>query len=415
MPRQDVPYGGAICRLKERIAEIWGKLDQKLHSINGVEGDGAGNVEIVSGNDAVVIANDQVGHKIEVSLDNSKLPAAAVSSVNGQTGAVRLDAADIPSDANSNVQADINWSKTAINDCFDSITTEQGTRQVEYDELQGNINAVQASIPGAAAAAVSNDPTVAQLAADVPGKLDKISSGSTLKAYTHTGQAQGETGVVNGTDANSIGLRDANGRMQAADPAAGATDKTLVTANWVSQTGDSAPNNLIHKTGNETKKGVITFNVPQEGTWNAHRFYFSTTTGTNWYKIAEIKDLTANYQTEGINWVINSGFYNAAKGGVALLSLIIPNESQMEAFIHSYKSNIADMWSAFSVKIGKRSDKILEVFAKGRDYTNYSFTAYCLFIGTRSMSPNDCITPITPTIVPEPQESDYDQLITVTI
>lgn len=252
MPRQDVPYGGAICRLKERIAEIWDKLDQKLHSINGVEGDGAGNVEIVSGDAAITVSESPTGHYIEIGLDHGNLPSAAVSSVNGQTGAVRLDAADIPSDANSNVQLDINWSKTAINDCFDSITTEQDDRQTAEAELQININSVQASIPGAAAAAVANDPTVAQLAADVPGKLDKISSGSTLKAYTHTGQAQGETAVVNGTDANSIGLRDGNGRMQAADPAAGATDKTLVTANWVSQTGDGAPNNLIHKRGVET-------------------------------------------------------------------------------------------------------------------------------------------------------------------
>lgn len=258
MPRQDVSYGGAICRLKERIAEIWDRLDEKLHSINGVEGDGAGNVEIVSGDAAVLINNDQIGHRIEVALDSSKLPASNVSSVNGQTGAVRLDAADVPSDGNSNVQADINWYKTAINDCFDSIATEQDDRQAADAELQGNINSVQASIPGAAAAAVASDPTVAQLAADVPGKLDKISSGSTLKAYTHTGQSQGETAVVNGADANSIGLRDGNGRMQAADPAVGATDKTLVTANWVSQTGDDSPNNLIHKTGNETKNGQLT-------------------------------------------------------------------------------------------------------------------------------------------------------------
>lgn len=257
MPRQDVPYGGAICRLKERIAEIWDKLDQKLHSINGVEGDGAGNVDIVSGDAAVVISNDQIGHRIEVSLDNSKLPAASVSSVNGQTGAVRLDAADVPSDGNSNVQADVDANKTAINDCFDSITSEQVARQNADAALQGNINSVQASIPGAAAAAVSNDPTVAQLAKDVPGKLDKITSGSALKAYTHTSQNQGETAVVNGTDANSIGLRDTNGRMQAADPAAGATDKTLVTANWVSQTGNNGPNNLLHRQGNETKIGTL--------------------------------------------------------------------------------------------------------------------------------------------------------------
>ena len=257
MPRQDVPYGGAICRLKERIAEIWDKLDQKLHSINGVEGDGAGNVEIVSGDAAVVITNDQIGHRIEVSLDSSKLPAAAVSSVNGQTGAVRLDAADIPSDGNFNVQTDINWNKTRIDECFNSISTEQHDRETADVVLQENINAVQASIPGAAAAAVSNDPTVAQLAESVPNKLDKISSGSALKAYTHNGWDQGETAVVNGTDANSIGLRDTNGRMQASDPAAGATDKTLVTANWVSQTGDSGPNNLIHRRGVESKIGDL--------------------------------------------------------------------------------------------------------------------------------------------------------------
>lgn len=259
MPRQDVPYGGAICRLKERIAEIWDKLDQKLHSINGVEGDGAGNVEIVSGDAAITVSESPTGHFIEIGLDHGNLPSAAVSSVNGKTGAVRLDAADVPSDGNSNVQADIAANKTAINDCFDAITSEQVARQNADAALQGNINSVQASIPGAAAAAVSNDPTVAQLAADVPGKLDKISSGSTLKAYTHTGQNQGETAVVNGTSANSIGLRDGNGRMQAADPAAGATDKTLVTTNWISQTGDTGPNNVLHKNGNETKAGQLTF------------------------------------------------------------------------------------------------------------------------------------------------------------
>lgn len=257
MPRQDVPYGGAICRLKERIAEIWDKLGEKLHSINGVEGDGAGNVEIVSGDAAITVSGSPTGHYIEIGLDHGNLPSAAVSSVNEQTGAVRLDAADIPSNGNSNVQSDIDWYKQRINECFNSIATEENDRETADATLQGNINSVQASIPGAAAAAVSNDPTVAQLAEAVPNKLDKISSGNNLKAYTHTGGAQGETSVVNGVDANSIGLRDANGRMQAADPAAGATDKTLVTANWVSQTGDSGPNNLMHKNGNETKNGEL--------------------------------------------------------------------------------------------------------------------------------------------------------------
>lgn len=260
MPRQDVPYGGAICRLKERIAEIWDKLDQKLHSINGVEGDGAGNVEIVSGDAAITVSPSQVGHFIEIGLDHGNLPSAAVSSVNYKTGNVILTASDIEDTHNDgSVQNTINGLLIDDAGLRDKINNEAQVRQAADTVLQGNINAVQASIPGAAATAVSNDPTVAQLVADVPGKLDKISSGSTLKAYTHTGQAQGETAVVNGIDANSIGLRDGNGRMQAADPAAGATDKTLVTANWASQTGDSAPNNLIHKSGNETIDGVKTF------------------------------------------------------------------------------------------------------------------------------------------------------------
>lgn len=57
---------------------------------------------------------------------------------------------------------------------------------------------------------------------------------------------------------DTLGLRDGSGKLFAADPASGATDKTLVTANWVSQTGDSAPNNLVHRTGNETMDGVKT-------------------------------------------------------------------------------------------------------------------------------------------------------------
>lgn len=213
MPRQDVPYGGAICRLKERIAEIWDKLDEKLHSINGVEGDGAGNVEIVSGDAAITVSESPAGHYIEIGLDHGNLPSAAVSSVNGQTGAVRLDAADIPSDGDSNVQADIAANKTAINDCFDSVTSEQTARQNADAELQTNINAARASIP---------------------------EMSTTPDPYK---------GVE----------RDAQGRAFAADPAAGATDKTLVTANWVSQTGAGSPNNLVHKNGSETLDGTYTY------------------------------------------------------------------------------------------------------------------------------------------------------------
>ena len=213
MPRQDVPYGGAICRLKERIAEIWDKLGEKLHSINGVEGDGAGNVEIVSGDAAITVSGNQVGHYIEIGLDHGNLPSAAVSSVNGQTGEVKLDAAHIPGDRNLTVQQSIDLYKASINDCFDAITSEQVARQSADATLQTNINAVSGSIP--------------------------------------------EMSVT--PDLYKGVKRDAQGRAFAADPDNGATDKTLVTANWVSQTGTGSPNNLVHKNGSETLNGAYTY------------------------------------------------------------------------------------------------------------------------------------------------------------
>lgn len=286
MPRQDVPYGGAICRLKERIAEIWDKLDEKLHSINGVEGDGAGDVKIVSGDAAVVISNDQIGHRIEVSLDNSKLPAASVSSVNYQTGAVRLDAADIPSDGNSNVQVDIDWSKTAINDCFDSITTEQDDRQEAEAALQTNINAVSASIPEMS---MTPDP-------------------------------------YKGVE------RDAQGRAFAADPESGATDKTLVTANWISQTGDSGPNNVVHRNGNETilnrkNSAFIANNFCEVDAFDTSR--------KGWHKIYTI---TSKQRWMGVLTISNvSNAYGLVRAGIKEIFIIIESESSAKLF---WKTNI---------------------------------------------------------------------------
>lgn len=355
MPRQDVPYGGAICRLKERIAEIWDKLGEKLHSINGVEGDGAGNVEIVSGDAAITVSESPTGHYIEIGLDHGNLPSAAVSSVNGQTGAVRLDAADIPSDGNSNVQADIAANKAAINALSGDIASEQVARQNADAALQDNINSVQASIPGAAATAVANDPTLAQLAADVPGKLDKISSGSALKAYTHTGRAQGETGVVNGTDANSIGLRDANGRMQAADPAAGATDKTLVTANWISQTGEEKPNNVVHDSGNETVNGTKNF-INTQNLKSVSSYYRNTDKKNGWIEVYNFDTGVTSFLIEIMGNSNNDvGYYtkclvtaiSPTKGWINFINSAYQNTTQRVEILLTHDGTKYAIWCKF--------------------------------------------------------------------
>ena len=239
MPRQDVPYGGAICRLRERIAEIFDKLGEKLHTINGVPGDGDGNVKIVSGSSAVVISNDPTQNEIAVSLDTSQLPAASVSSVNGQTGVVAITADDVPSD-NGDVQTDIDNLEAADVTLQGNINAEALARQGADSTLQTNINAVSASLPAAAAAAVAADPTVAYINSELNNKVD-LSDVSTVETP------------------DTIAKRNGSGHLVAADPASGATDKTLVTANWVSQTGNTAPNNVAHRNGNETWNGEKTF------------------------------------------------------------------------------------------------------------------------------------------------------------
>ena len=78
MPREGVPYpGGAICRLKCELKNLWQAVGAKLHSINGVPGDGAGNVKILAGSN-VTIANDAAHNEITISSAED-----AVKSVNG--------------------------------------------------------------------------------------------------------------------------------------------------------------------------------------------------------------------------------------------------------------------------------------------------------------------------------------------
>ena len=270
MPRQDVPYGGAICRLRERIAEIFDKLGEKLHTINGVPGDGDGNVKIVSGSSAVVINNDPTQNEIAVSLDTSQLPAAAVSSVNGQTGAVALDAGDIPSDGNSDVQSDIDALQTMDGALQGNINAEALARQGADATLQTNINTLSASLPSAAAAAVAADPTVAYINTELNNKVD-LSDVSTVETP------------------DTIAKRNGSGRLVAADPASGATDKTLVNANWISQSGSGAPNNVLHTIGNETKNGILSndyyFNGFQYGCFINQPF----TSSSRWIKAFKLQ------------------------------------------------------------------------------------------------------------------------------
>ena len=115
---------------------------------------------------------------------------------------------------------------------------------------------------------------------------------------------------MDGTTAATIPIRDANGRMQAADPASGATDKTLVTANWVSQTGDAGPNNLLHKAGNETKSGTLSLS-----SYESMKFISvagnSPAMAGNTTASQRILDQYVSYKDNG-EWMIRNTIYQGA-------------------------------------------------------------------------------------------------------
>lgn len=90
------------------------------------------------------------------------------------------------------------------------------------------------------------------------GKVNKLTTSGNY-AYTHSGSTQSEVSITASTTGSTLMSRDANGRTNVANPPSGDTGTYVPNTNWISQTGDSSPNNLVHRTGNETINGIKTF------------------------------------------------------------------------------------------------------------------------------------------------------------
>lgn len=240
MPREDVPYPGRsdICSIRERIAQIEDELQQMLRTINGVAGDGAGELKILSGSAALTVNNDQLQNEITIGLDTTQLPAADVNSVNGQQGSVVLDASDIGSTGGSDVQSDIDALKLADTGLQTNINNEALARQGADATLQNNINAALATIPGEVASQIANDATIAQL----------------VTADTQNVKLTGAQNVAGVKTFSSIPL--------VPTAANGSADQSAANTNWISQTGSGRPNNLIHSGGDETKTGNLHLQFP---------------------------------------------------------------------------------------------------------------------------------------------------------
>ena len=91
-----------------------------------------------------------------------------------------------------------------------------------------------------------------------------------------------ETKDSNNVKLSGVNVQTIQGTLKANDPANGATDNTLVTANWVSQTGAGAPNNIIHTNGNETKNGIFFLPNGYEGIMRQHPINTNNTSDNVW-------------------------------------------------------------------------------------------------------------------------------------
>ena len=168
----------------------------------------------------------------------------AVGTANSQAGVAAASAASAAQDA-SDALGHAAAAQQSADDALLEATNAAGSAQDAADDLADALLAVQ-NIEATIASVLAND---------IGAKVDKLNT-TGFHLYTHNGSTQGEVAPDINPTAATIPIRDSAGKLFGADPTNGATDKTLTTANWVSQTGDSAPNNLIHKSGNETASGI---------------------------------------------------------------------------------------------------------------------------------------------------------------
>ena len=228
-------------------------------------------------------------------------------------------------------------------------------------------------------------------------KVDKLTT-SGLKAYTHDGATQGEIDVSNTYTPATLALRDANGRLHAADPASGATDKTLTTANWISQTGDSAPNNLAHRFGDETIYGRKDYQFAPY----SKRVIRLATAANKWWKLWEFNASGANNLRMWFK--ITSGVFH-------FYIYVTVSSNGSNVTVETYGSDTR--YPASYVKISRSGTNLIlwlrTLYATTRIYgevmneTNVNYQSYSYWSVSNDSSQYD-----------EPTTQDYDAVITAT-
>ena len=149
-----------------------------------------------------------------------------------------------------------------LSGAIDNINDALGGFDEDISVLSGRISTVYGKVDlqnsyNAATRAIAN--SAQQTAETFDDRLDSVEESDAIQDQQIAAlqDADAENAKLSGDNAftgnNSFaGNTTFAVNPKAANPASGAVDTSVVNANWVSQTGDSAPNNLIHRRGFET-------------------------------------------------------------------------------------------------------------------------------------------------------------------
>ena len=161
--------------------------------------------------------------------------------------------------------------------------------QVHQDMLDADADATAAAASAAAAAG-----TLANAVKKTGEASQSIAGDIAISGDETVGGDLGVTGAAGVTGNLTVGGTGAfTGKVTGANPSSGATDSTLVTANWISQTGDAGPNNVIHKSGNETRSGNLT--LEQTKIFYQNALINSGNSGGVWVQLLKIPISTTRF------------------------------------------------------------------------------------------------------------------------
>ena len=149
----------------------------------------------------------------------------------------------------------------ALENSMPDITAlEQRVEDAEADilTLQGNYDSLSQAIGNLTG-------TVNTLSGRVTGVTDALVTVNTRIDGVSDRVDDLEIADTNNVKLTGVSEQTVEGKLKANDPSAGATDKTLVTANWISQSGEGAPNNLMHLNGIEKVTSLKLFSKPAVG------------------------------------------------------------------------------------------------------------------------------------------------------